>query len=199
MEASLPGDLPSTTAHQRPIYDQLERCVWCQEGTPEQISQQSAEHQGRPDSTVAHAMVGGEPALLAQSHGTQGRRHRAPPARQDRARHQTSAWRNVGAVNATANGVNNDSGGMLARRGGDIGCTCSESRCHTPGSGRAASRPTLKRAKVEGFDTAGEFRPAVSRVCRQLLLDQIDRGLDYFCRKWPRPRTAARIRQQYRK
>jgi hypothetical protein len=36
-------------------------------------------------------------------------------------------------VNATANGVNSDSGGTLAHGEGDMGCTCSEPRCHTPG------------------------------------------------------------------
>jgi hypothetical protein len=33
-------------------------------------------------------MVGGEPALVAQPHGTQGRRHGAPPAGEDRPGHQ---------------------------------------------------------------------------------------------------------------
>ena len=33
-------------------------------------------------------MVGREPTLLAQPHGAQGRRHRPPPAREDRARYQ---------------------------------------------------------------------------------------------------------------
>ena len=88
VEAPLPGDLPPATALQRPVHDQLEGRVRRQEGAHEQVQQQPAEHQGRPDAAIEHPMVGGEPALLAQPHGTQGGRHRPPPAGEDRPGHQ---------------------------------------------------------------------------------------------------------------
>src|SRR5215213_1379579 len=62
---------------------------------------------------------------------------------------KTSTWRNVGVVNATANGASSDNGETVASGGVDMGLTSTEPRHHTPRQRLYPVRRHHKRAKVE--------------------------------------------------
>ena len=73
----------------------------------------------------------------------------------------------VGAVNATPNGVNSDSDGTLAHGEGDIARTSTEWRQHSP---RQVCAPTVlfpERAKVESL----LVNQGVQRAPKRLELD----------------------------